>query len=73
MNDDDRAQREAARIQAQALEHHKAQQPAANAVSLTYCEDCGNEIPQERREAIIGVRQCVDCKAAEEHKNNLYG
>lgn len=72
MNDDDRAQREAARIQAQALEHHKAQQPALNAVSLTHCEDCGNEIPQERREAIVGCRQCVACKAAVELKNRMY-
>ena len=30
--------------------------------SLTHCEECGNEIPQARREAIDGVRLCVGCQ-----------
>jgi phage/conjugal plasmid C-4 type zinc finger TraR family protein len=30
--------------------------------SLTHCEECGNEIPQARREAVAGVRLCVDCQ-----------
>lgn len=30
--------------------------------SLFYCEECGAEIPQARREAIPGVRLCIDCQ-----------
>ncbi|MDH3761759.1 MAG: DksA/TraR family C4-type zinc finger protein [Gammaproteobacteria bacterium] len=30
--------------------------------SLTHCEECGNEIPQARREAVAGVRLCIDCQ-----------
>jgi len=33
--------------------------------SLTHCAECGNEIPQARREAFTGVRLCVACQ--EEH------
>lgn len=32
--------------------------------SLTHCEECGVAIPQARREAIHGVRLCVDCQTA---------
>jgi len=32
--------------------------------SMRYCEDCGTEIPQARREALPGVRRCVTCQAA---------
>lgn len=31
--------------------------------SLEYCEECDNEIPQARREAVPGVRYCVNCQA----------
>lgn len=31
--------------------------------SLEHCEECGNEIPQARREALPGVRRCVTCQA----------
>ncbi len=30
--------------------------------SLTHCQDCGDEIPAARREAIKGVRRCVQCQ-----------
>ena len=29
--------------------------------SLTHCAECGEEIPQARREAIPGVKLCIDC------------
>jgi phage/conjugal plasmid C-4 type zinc finger TraR family protein len=32
--------------------------------SLQHCEECGNEIPQARREALPGVRRCVTCQSA---------
>ena len=31
--------------------------------SLTHCEECEIEIPQARREAVPGVRLCVDCQS----------
>jgi phage/conjugal plasmid C-4 type zinc finger TraR family protein len=30
--------------------------------SLTHCEECGNDIPEARRQAIKGVRLCVSCQ-----------
>jgi len=34
----------------------------ASGESLQYCEACGDEIPQRRREAVPGVRLCVACQ-----------
>lgn len=31
--------------------------------SLKNCEECGNEIPEARREAMPGVRLCISCQA----------
>ena len=31
--------------------------------SLLQCEDCGAEIPEGRREALRGVRLCVECQS----------
>ena len=31
-------------------------------VSLEYCEECGEEIPEARRQAIPGVRLCIRCQ-----------
>jgi len=30
--------------------------------SLTHCEECGVDIPEARRKAIVGVRLCVSCQ-----------
>ena len=38
--------------------------------SLTHCDECGDEIPQQRREAIPGVELCVFCQ---EHHETRYG
>ncbi len=32
--------------------------------SLTHCEECGEAIPEARREAVPGVRLCVPCQEA---------
>jgi len=34
--------------------------------SLEFCQDCGETIPRERREALPGVRLCVPCQAEKE-------
>jgi phage/conjugal plasmid C-4 type zinc finger TraR family protein len=40
--------------------------------SLTHCEECGAAIPEARRQAVPGVRLCVDCQSVhdEEHTFN---
>jgi len=30
--------------------------------SLKKCEECGSDIPAERRKAISGVRYCIECQ-----------
>ncbi len=34
--------------------------------SLEFCEDCDEPIPQGRREALPGVRLCVECQTERE-------
>ncbi len=43
--------------------------------SLTHCEECGQAIPQARREAVPGVRHCVPCQQqidSEQQPSGLY-
>ena len=46
-------QREAA-IEKCRINHH--------AVSATHCCDCGEEIPEQRRETVPGCQRCADCQ-----------
>jgi len=34
--------------------------------SLVQCEECGETIPKARREAVPGVRLCINCQEAED-------
>jgi phage/conjugal plasmid C-4 type zinc finger TraR family protein len=34
-----------------------------NGVSLTHCEECGDPISEARREALPGVRLCIECRS----------
>lgn len=36
--------------------------------SLTHCEKCESTIPEARRNAIPGVRLCVDCQSEHDEK-----
>ena len=38
----------------------------ASKPSATECEECGDEIPEARRQAIPGVQLCVFCKEKQE-------
>lgn len=40
-----------------------------NAVSASHCIECGDDIPQARREAVPGCRTCADCQQIIETKN----
>lgn len=37
-----------------------------NAVSATHRCDCGEEIPERRRELVAGCQRCADCQEEEE-------
>ena len=47
---------------ADAIERARAQLPRGP--SLSHCEDCGEAIPEPRRQAVPGVRLCIACQAA---------
>jgi phage/conjugal plasmid C-4 type zinc finger TraR family protein len=40
----------------------RARQKMPSGESLTHCEECGEPIPEGRREALPGVRACVNCQ-----------
>lgn len=47
------------------------QQLGTQGQSATHCDECGDPIPERRREAIPGVRLCVNCQEAfDEEANN---
>jgi phage/conjugal plasmid C-4 type zinc finger TraR family protein len=57
---------------ADAVERARSHLPSGE--SLTHCEECGDEIPEARRQAIAGVRLCVGCQQAlDEHRANQTG
>ena len=41
--------------------------------SLSHCEECGEPIPQARREALPGVRLCVACQQAHDESAAFSG
>lgn len=43
-----------------AIERARTRLPAGP--TLTHCAECGTEIPDARRNAIPGVRLCIDCQ-----------
>ena len=36
--------------------------------SATHCEDCGDRIPEARRDAIPGCSMCADCQDMQEQR-----
>jgi len=41
--------------------------------SLAECAECGEEIPQKRRDALPGVKLCVDCAAERQGRHQQRG
>lgn len=41
----------------------RARRALGKGASLLACEDCGEEIPEARRQAISGVRRCIACQS----------
>ena len=46
---------------ADAVQHVRAHMPKGE--SETRCRECGEDIPQARREAVPGVKLCIDCQS----------
>lgn len=44
----------------------------ASGPSLSHCAECGEEIPQGRRQAIPGVRLCVACQEAQDSEATAF-
>lgn len=40
--------------------------------SLTHCEECDAKIPEARRQAVSGVRLCVQCQAEQDKQDALF-
>jgi phage/conjugal plasmid C-4 type zinc finger TraR family protein len=43
---------------------NRAQSHLAQGPGLTHCAECGNTIPEARRNAVAGVRLCLPCQEA---------
>ncbi len=41
----------------------RARQALRKGEGFTHCEDCGEEIPEARRQAVPGARRCIACQA----------
>ena len=55
-----------------AVAHARSQLPRGE--SLSHCQECDADIPQARRQAIPGVRLCVNCQGVHDtEQKNLAG
>lgn len=60
MDDMDKVQAINDQVDERVVEDHQRSMPRGE--SYTHCEDCGNAIPEDRRQAMPGCRRCVDCQ-----------
>lgn len=63
-DDIDRAQAINEQLQRDALDAHRRRQPSGD--SLNECEECGEQIPARRRQAVPGCTRCVECQMMHE-------
>ena len=54
------------------LQHRQIHATDPDAISAYWCDECGNEIPEQRRQAIPGVELCVDCAREAEHRERMF-
>lgn len=50
------------------MAHRIATRTVYTGISATECEECGEDIPEDRREAVKGVKVCAPCGALVELK-----
>ncbi|MEM7431441.1 MAG: DksA/TraR family C4-type zinc finger protein [Pseudomonadota bacterium] len=53
-----------------AVERARSQMPSGE--SLTHCSECDQPIPQARRDAVPGVRLCINCQSAEDAEQQAF-
>lgn len=53
-----------------ALQRARSELPRGE--SLKHCEECGDEIPQARREAVPGVRLCIACQSERDRQRTAF-
>ena len=59
---------------AEMLAHQiSAARSKVTAVSSSFCESCGEPIPEARRRAVIGVSTCATCQEVIEHRAKFTG
>jgi RNA polymerase-binding transcription factor DksA len=49
-----------------ALNEREQNRPKLGAKEVIHCEDCGKRIAEARRNALIGVQNCIKCALASE-------
>ena len=51
----------------EAVARARAAMPQFTGESALECAECGEEIPQSRREALPGVKLCIECQSGRDH------
>lgn len=49
----------------------RSRQRLPSGESLSHCEECGDLIPQARRDAVPGVRLCIACQSERDRHERL--
>lgn len=52
---------------------NRARQGLGQGESFEFCQDCEEEIPAARREAMRGVRLCVECQELSDRQSITHG
>ncbi len=53
-----------------AIKQARSEMPAGE--SRTHCEECEEAIPEARRQAIAGVRLCVNCQSEQDNNKETF-
>ena len=51
-----------ARLEAEEALRARYSKPTAPAMRYAHCLDCGEPIPEARRQAVPGVQTCIECQ-----------
>ncbi|EPT9138103.1 TPA: DksA/TraR family C4-type zinc finger protein [Klebsiella michiganensis] len=50
----------------------RARNELSSGESNKFCEECGEPIPEARRQAVVGVKYCVRCQQEKDLHNNTF-
>ena len=71
MDNADKATEYIERLEADREAHRLAQRAAQSGPGSTHCEECGEEIPQARRQAQPSATMCIGCQSAAERREYM--